>query len=289
MGDNGDVPPYSPDALRRWPDVESAELVAADAADRLLLDESAAARAAAPDGTVVIIGDAYGALTLGAADAGSRGIRVHQDLLAGQRALEANADRFGLASSYRSLDLLPQLVAGARLVLLRLPRALDALDDIAGLIAASADPRVEVFAGGRLKHMTVAMNDVLRRSFARLDVTHARQKSRVLIAREPLEGGIPSPRTSRQVVPGLAEPLTVCAVGGVFAGASVDIGTRFLLEQLAASDAGKRWRRHRLRVRHGCGRDVAGAARSRALRPRERSVRRGRGIGGGDRPRQRRR
>jgi 16S rRNA (guanine1207-N2)-methyltransferase len=235
MGDNGDVPPYSPDALRRWPDVESAELVAADAADRLLLDESAAALAAAPDGTVFIIGDAYGALTLGAADAGCRDIRVHQDLLAGQRALEANADRFALASSYRSLDLVPQLVAGARLVLLRLPRALDALDDIAGLIAASADPRVEVFAGGRLKHMTVAMNDVLRRSFTRLDVTHARQKSRVLIAREPLEGGIPNPRTSRQVVPGLGEPLTVCAVGGVFAGTSVDIGTRFLLEQLAAA------------------------------------------------------
>ncbi|MCR2809620.1 MULTISPECIES: methyltransferase [unclassified Microbacterium] len=226
------MPSYSPDALRRWPDVESAELFAIDAADRLLLDESAAARADAPEGSLVIVGDSYGALTLGAADAGATGIRVHQDLLSAERALSANADRAGLAGAFRSLPFGSELLTGARVVLVRLPRALDALDDIAALIAAHADPEVVVFAGGRIKHMTVAMNEVLRRSFGSVDVTHARQKSRVLIARRPLPASDPQPRTRAHAVPGLDEPLTVCAFGGAFAGTSIDIGTRFLLEHL---------------------------------------------------------
>ncbi len=77
------MPPYSPDALRRWPDLEAPELFATDAADRLILDESASARRDAPVGSLVVIGDAYGALTLGSADAGATGIRVHQDLARG--------------------------------------------------------------------------------------------------------------------------------------------------------------------------------------------------------------
>ena len=63
--------------LSRHPDVEGPELYASDAADRLLLDEAAEALTAAADGTVVVIGDAYGALTLGAAARfGVRGIRA---------------------------------------------------------------------------------------------------------------------------------------------------------------------------------------------------------------------
>lgn len=228
--------PYSPDALRRFPDIEAPDLTAADAADRLILDESAAAREAAGPGEVVVIGDEYGALSLGAADAGATGIRVHQDSLAGERALAANAERFGLAGHVEAMPLDAALLSGARVVLLRLPRALDALQDTAALIAAHADPEVAVYAGGRIKHMSIGMNDVLRRSFGRLDVSHARQKSRVLIARTPLPGSDPEPRCATQDVPGLAAPLSVCAVGGAFAGAAVDIGTRFLLEQLTAAD-----------------------------------------------------
>lgn len=226
--------PYSPDALRRRPDLEAPELQATDAADRLILDESLAARSEAPAGTLVVIGDAYGALTLGSADAGATGIRAHQDPLAGERALAANARDAGLSDAFRSLDRTAELVRDARVVLLRLPRALDELDDIAALIAAYARPDVTVYAGGRIKHMTPAMNDVLRRSFTSLDVTHARQKSRVLVARGPQAGRDPQPQRRTHDLAGREEPLVVCAFGGAFAGTSVDIGTRFLLDQLAA-------------------------------------------------------
>jgi 16S rRNA (guanine1207-N2)-methyltransferase len=232
------VPPnaYSPEALRRRPDIEAPDLLASDAADRLILDESAAARQSAADGEIVVIGDEYGALTLGAVDAGAAGIRVHQDSLAGERALTENARAVEYGDRFRSLPLEGALVDGARVVLLRLPRALDALDDIARLIAAHAHPEVVVFAGGRIKHMTLAMNDVLRRSFTTLDISHARQKSRVLIARGPHDGGDPQPRCTVHDAPGLAVALTVCAFGGAFAATGIDIGTRFLLEQLTAAD-----------------------------------------------------
>lgn len=219
---------YSPDLLRRWPDVEGPGLVASDAADRLILDESAAARAGASPEEIVVIGDAYGSLTLGAAADGGSGIRVHQDGLTGERALAANAGRAGLDDAFASLPLDDVLVAGARVVLLRLPRPLDALRDIAGLVAAHAHPRVVVFAGGRLKHMSLAMNDVLATHFSRLDVTHARQKSRVLVAREPHDGVDPAPRRA------VHDGIVVCAYGGAFAGPAVDIGTRFLLDWLPA-------------------------------------------------------
>ncbi|WP_341998065.1 methyltransferase [Microbacterium sp. LWH7-1.2] len=238
---------FSFDGLRRWPDVEASDLVAADAADRLLLDESATARSTATDGGLVVIGDGYGALTLSAAADGGRGIRVHQDPLTGERALAANSERFGLGDAFASLPLAPELLRGARVVLLRLPRSLDALRDIAGLIAAYAAPDVVVFAGGRVKHMTLAMNDVLREQFARLDVTHARQKSRVLIAREPHDGRDPVPSRATH------DGIVVCAYGGAFAGASIDIGTRFLLEHLPslADDAA---------IDFACGTGVVAAA-----------------------------
>ncbi|WP_430647106.1 class I SAM-dependent methyltransferase [Agromyces sp. GXS1127] len=224
------------DALRRYPDLEAPGLAASDAADRLILDEAATAlaEAAGAPGSVVVIDDAYGALALGAVEAGARGVRVHQDPLTGERALAANAARLGVPADERprSSPLAPELVAGARLVLMRLPRSLDRLDEVAALVAQHAAADVRVVAGGRIKHMSVAMNDVLGRWFARVDVTHARQKSRVLVATAPRDrpatAAPPWPRHAHDDALGLE----VVAHGGVFAGTTVDIGTRFLLDVL---------------------------------------------------------
>lgn len=74
------IPPVF-DVLRRRPDIEAPELVAVDAADRLLLDEAAPALAGAD---VAVIGDDYGAITLGAlAGHHPARVRVHQDRLSG--------------------------------------------------------------------------------------------------------------------------------------------------------------------------------------------------------------
>ena len=222
---------FSFEALRRYPDVEAVNLFAADATDRLILDEAAEALAAAAPGTVTVVGDRYGALTLGAAALhGVSAIRTHQDSLTGERALAANAERFALTGTYTSHGLDASALAGACVVLLQLPTALDELDEVAAAIAVHADPAVRVFAGGRVKHMTLGMNDVLGRWFRTVEPRLARQKSRVLVVADPrpaAERPQPAwPRSERHDDVGL----TVCAHGGVFAGASIDIGTRFLLQ-----------------------------------------------------------
>ncbi|MFD5863838.1 class I SAM-dependent methyltransferase [Agromyces sp. NPDC127015] len=223
-------------ALRRHPDVEGPGLEAVDAADRLILDEAAGRLAESEPDTVAVIDDAYGALALGAADAigadAAHPVRAHQDLITGERALAENAGRLGLVGAVDSLPLAPGLVAGARLVLARLPRPLDRLDEVAALVAGHAASGVVFVAGGRIKHMSLAMNDVLLRHFERVDVSHARQKSRVLVASGARTGAEPGwPRHERHGDLGLE----VVAHGGVFAGAGVDIGTRFLLGELGAA------------------------------------------------------
>ncbi len=173
------------DQLRRTPDVEAPELVAVDATDRLLLDEAAGDLAAHP-ADVVVIDDSHGALTLGAGELhGATSVRVHQDLLLGELALAANAERTGRAGTYRSLPLDAELVRGARVVLAKAPKSLDALRELAKVVAAGADPGVTLYVGGRVKHMTHAMNEVLGDCFADVSATLARQKSRVLVARGP--------------------------------------------------------------------------------------------------------
>lgn len=219
-------------ALRRHPDVEAGNLFASDAADRLILDEAAEALAAAH--SVAVIGDAYGALTLGAAARhGLTGLRAHQDALSGELALAGNAQRSNLTGVYRSCGLDAALLDGAEVVLLRLPRSLDALDEIADAVARWAPEGVRVFAGGMVKHMTTTMNDVLRARFAHLDVTHARQKARVLVASDLVRptGRSPWPRTRTDAATGLS----VVAHGAAFAGPVIDIGTRFLLAHLDAA------------------------------------------------------
>ncbi|HEY0247886.1 MAG TPA: methyltransferase [Gryllotalpicola sp.] len=263
------------DRLRRWPDVEAPNLVAMDAADRLLLDTTGVEPTCSAPGSVVVLGDAYGALTLGALGAGARDIRVHQDPLLGELALAANAARLGVGSGFRSPGLVPELVTDASLVVMRLPKSLDELDEWAGLIAAHAAPDVVVLAGGMVKHMTRAQNEVLGRHFGEVTASLARQKARVLMATGVRQGrdserhagsglaaggtgdGIPSappaawPRRVRLDPPGL----TVFAHGGVFAGAGLDIGTRFLLDHLADANPAAR-----TAIDLGCGTGILAAA-----------------------------
>ncbi|MCR8671870.1 methyltransferase, partial [Agrococcus sp. HG114] len=215
-------------ALRRWPDVEDPTLQAHDASDALILDEAGALDRL---DDVVVIGDRHGALALGALAAGAARVRVHQDSIVGERALDANAERTGLSAfAHHGLD--ASLVAGARLVLLQLPRSLDALDEIAELVATYADDAVRVVAGGRVKHMSMSMNALLGRSFQYVRASHGRRKSRVLHAEGPLRPGISWPRSRTHRLAG--GPLTVVAHGAAFAGTAIDIGAQTLLEHLGA-------------------------------------------------------
>ncbi|MGP0223033.1 class I SAM-dependent methyltransferase [Paenarthrobacter sp. NCHU4564] len=212
--------------LSRHPDVDAENLQAYDATDRLLLDEVRHRAGAEPN--IAVIGDRYGALTLGAlAVTAVEHVRVHQDLYTGRLALARNAAAAGLDGRYRAHDLGPGLLQDAGLVVLQLPKSLAELEEIADAVARFAAPGAILLAGGRVKHMSLGMNDVLQKYFGSVQPQLARQKSRTLVARDarhvPVEPPFP-------VLEDIAElGIKVAARGAVFSGARLDIGTRFLL------------------------------------------------------------
>lgn len=215
--------PYS--RLRRRPDVEADNLQAYDATDLLLVER---ALSLGVDGReIAVIGDEYGAITLALTSAGLDGIRVHQDLATGRRALVRNAAELDL-TGFSSHELDATLLDGARLVLLQLPKALAELEEIADAVARWAAPDVVLVAGGRVKHMTIAQNEVLGRSFMQVQAERAERKSRLVVASapRPVPAEPPFPVTARH------DGLVLVAHGGAFAGARLDIGTRVLLEVL---------------------------------------------------------
>ncbi|MCA5892835.1 methyltransferase [Isoptericola sp. NEAU-Y5] len=238
------------DAMAPWPEDGSRPdgPVAVDATDRLLLDEAAPLLATAGPGDVVVLGDRFGALTLGAVTLGAPDVRSCVDTVTAEAAVEhhlADADLLDVARGGRetaevtlhdTLD--EELLAGARVVLLQLPPSLAELTEIAEHVARYAADDVTVLAGGRVKHMTRTMNEVLAASFTDVHATLARQKSRALVAtgvRPGARDAAPTyPATARltdaELVDASGAPyVDVVAHGGVFAGTGLDLGTRFLL------------------------------------------------------------
>ena len=259
--------------LSRDPDFDAPELQAHDSADELLIETAAAVLEGAAEsgggsrlahGGLVVIGDRHGALTLGAAiRLGAHGIRVHQDQLLAERALAQNAARIlpsgaagiaGTASDastplYTQHPLGPELLRDARLVLLQLPRSLAELEEIVDTIARWAHPEVVVLSGGRVKHMVRSMNEVLARGFADVTAGLAVRKARVLTARLPRSADELGP--PRFPVSGTDPelPFMLAAYGATFGGATLDHGSRLLLQGLREEG----WPAARRVVDLGCG------------------------------------
>ena len=247
--------PY--ELLRRYPDVEAANLRAWDVTDRLLAERAiaeAAERGLGGD-RIAVIGDAYGAIALRLAAAGLTGVRVHQDLATGRAALARNAEELGLGGLQVQAELGAGLLRDARLVLLQLPRGLAELEEVADAVARWASPDAVLVAGGRVKHMTLAMNEVLRASFGDVHAELAVQKSRPIVAEGPR--AVPERAPFPVCVTHDDVGLTLCAHGGAFAGTKLDLGTRLLLgflDRVPAGDA----------VDLGCGTGALAAAYARS-------------------------
>ncbi|MFB9164800.1 class I SAM-dependent methyltransferase [Arthrobacter psychrochitiniphilus] len=244
--------------LRRFPDIEAENLFAHDATDDLILQQAYAALETSAPGSVTVLGDRYGALTLASATVHDlSGLRVSQDGISGEYALAFNADRSGHADVYTSMALGPELFTEAEVVLWQLPRSLDELAEVAALISTYASPTVQVFAGGRIKHMTLAMNTVLAEYFSSVVPGRAWRKSRPLHLSGPRKEAtaLSFPKKEFHAEQGL----WICAHGATFGGTKIDVGTRFLLDYVPQMrpDAS-------LAIDLGCGNGTISAALAKA-------------------------
>jgi 16S rRNA (guanine1207-N2)-methyltransferase len=254
------VPPDFADWFRRAPSEDEPDLVSIDGTDRFLLDEAPHVHGDAlrQPGEVATVDDRNGVLTLGVMTVhGASNVRVVQDSLVGTRALGAAAGTFGLRGFHHP-DSLEQAFRDVRLVLLRLTKSNDRLDELARAVARYAAPDVVLLCGGVTKHMNLGQNDVLRRYFGEVTASRGRGKSRLLVAQDPHQAAAtradatnPWPRSVYVDELGM----TLVAHGGVFAGTSLDQGTRVLLD--AVDDAVPT---ARSAVDLGCGNGVIAAA-----------------------------
>jgi 16S rRNA (guanine1207-N2)-methyltransferase len=178
-------------------------------------------------GRVAVIDDPSGALVSSVATAvAPRAVTFYCDGLRAEQAVAGYAESAGSAMlAATGLD--AELLTDVDLVALHLPQSLAALDEIAEAIARYAAPGVRLVAGGRVKHMTPAMNRVLRRHFESVRGSLGARKSRALLAEGPRPAEDDSSYPLREWDEDLQ--LTVCAHGGAFAGSSIDLGTRFLI------------------------------------------------------------
>ncbi len=183
-----------------------------DAVARLILDE-----AGPLPRRVVVVDDVAGALTSAALAAGCEVETWCDDVRD-----EADVPPENRLSELTSAD--------ADLVLWRLPRALNAVDDIGQRLAAGASPNLRVVAGARVKHMTPAQNDELARHFSSVRASLGRDKSRVLHASGAVSGADRWPRQRFDEELGLY----VVSRGTVFNTNRLDAGTRLLLDALDA-------------------------------------------------------
>lgn len=213
------------------------DLIAIDGTDRFLIDEAPHVHGDAlrQPGEVAVVDDRNGVLTLGLiTQDGASDIRVVQDSLVAERALEANAGTFGLRGFHHP-DSFEDAFRDVRLVVVRLSKSHDRLDEIARAVARFAAPDVVLLCGGNVKYMHVSQNDVLRRSFGEVTASRGRGKSRLLIAQDPLRAqagraAVTSPWP--RVVHNDELGMSIAAHGGVFAGTSLDQGTRVLLDAM---------------------------------------------------------
>lgn len=280
-------------ALRPAPGAENA----IDATDRLLIDEFAAtlrlgispADADSPatmwrspadsiptssvPSKVAVLNDTSGALTAGLRMLlpASTEIATFQDSFVAGRVLHDNLSRVGVdPDSVMTCATLGEAVSGADVVVDKLEKSLDVLAHVSRETACGANPTVTLLLGGRLKYMTATMNTILAQNFGGVTARYARQKSRVLIASEPLpEPAVPAQSDAKLVdLPAPLAPLMVHADPGAFAGAKLDLGTRVLLQAIATAFAEASDRRSAMTtassvVDLGCGTGVLAVAYAR--------------------------
>lgn len=245
--------------LSRFPDVEDPTLLPYDATDELLVAEAVTqAEARALTGSqIVVVAERHGAITLSLVEAGLTGIRVVQDRLVHQRALDANAAHVGIDHhDYVHSPAAPQTFSGARLILWQLPRSVHSVTRMVSLMGAVADDAVLV-AGGRVKHLSIGMNAPLEAAFGPVTPQLAERKSRLLVVeRDPALRPAPvQPAHKRVLVAG--HDLELVGIGDAFGGSALDPGTKLMLT--AVAEAGRTVQDGADIVDLGCGNGTVAA------------------------------
>ncbi|MGF1428402.1 methyltransferase [Kitasatospora sp. LaBMicrA B282] len=262
--------------LTRFPEDPREQLRAWDAADEYLLQylhgevphptkdpadaPAAPAGPAGLRGTVVILGDRWGALAtvLAAARPAADLVQLGDSYLA-QQATRANLAHAGLAPEA------VRLLAGTEApperidtLLVRVPKSLALLEDQLHRLAPALHPGTRVLGTGMVTEIHTSTLELFERIIGPTRTSLAAKKARLIFCTpDPAVARPANPWPHRYALPGDLGPLagrTVVNHGGIFCPDRLDIGTRFLLGHLPQRRGPEQV------VDLGCGNGILGTA-----------------------------
>jgi len=249
--------PWGELALSRFPEDPRETLRAWDASDEYLL-RHLADQGVPLSGTVVVVGDRWGALTT--ALAAHRPVQITDSYLA-QEATRANLARAGVETGAVQL-LTTQDPPPVRVdvLLVRVPKSLALLEDQLWRLAPAVHEGTVVVGTGMVKEIHTSTLQLFERILGPTRTSLAEKKARLIFCTPE-----PSPSPERAADPwpysyelpdgiGPVSGRTVVNHAGVFCADRLDIGTRFFLQHLPDGRGGQRV------VDLGCGNGVVGTA-----------------------------
>ncbi|MFC4530076.1 methyltransferase [Sphaerisporangium dianthi] len=244
--------------LTRFPENPRDPLRAWDAADEYLLRALEGIDGEPTDlsGTVVVLGDRWGALVTALAD--HRPVQVTDSFLA-QQATLANMGRNGVADGtvrlHTTRDAPPDRID---VLLVRVPKSLALLEDQLHRLAPHVHAGTVVVGAGMVTEIHTSTLKLFERILGPTKTSLAVKKARLIFCSPDPElrrGDNPWPRS--YALPegvGAVSNLTVTNHAGIFCADRLDVGTRFLLRNLPR----RRGPEHVVDL--GCGNGVIGLA-----------------------------
>ncbi|MCW8096697.1 methyltransferase [Streptomyces tauricus] len=241
--------------LARFPEDSRDQLRAWDASDEYLLKHLAESGQGL-DGTVVVVGDRWGALTTA--------LQAHAPVQITDSYLTREATRANLArngadeASVRLLTTQDAVPERVDVLLVRVPKSLALLEDQLLRLAPSVHEGTVVVGTGMVKEIHTSTLKLFERILGPTRTSLAEKKARLIFC-TPNPGVVPSanPWPLSYTLPDGIGPVsgrTVVNEAGVFCAERLDIGTRFFLQHLPYGRGAGRV------VDLGCGNGVVGTA-----------------------------
>ncbi|MFF3394111.1 methyltransferase [Streptomyces sp. NPDC002669] len=245
--------------LARFPENPRDPFRAWDAADEYLLRRLEGEDGAGPvdlSGTVVVVGDRWGALST--VLAGHRPVQITDSYLA-RRATLANLARNGAdADAVRLLSARDAPPDRVDVLLVRVPKSLALLEDQLHRLAPAVHAGTVVIGAGMVREIHTSTLELFERIIGPTRTSLAVRKARLILCTpDPGLARTPSPWPRRYELPEDVGPVsgrTVVNHAGIFCADRLDIGTRFFLGHLPVRSGPDRV------VDLGCGNGVLGLA-----------------------------
>lgn len=231
--------------LERYPEEESAELQAWEAADEYLLQALVDVQ---PEGPVLIFNDQFGALTC--ALYSYHPVSVGDSFIS-QQALLRNLARNALAlDGVQWQDSLQALPANPALVVIKIPKTLALLEQQLLMLKAVVGPNTRILAGAKARDVHTSTLKLFERIIGPTHTSLAWKKARLIYATPDMSLIAPgSPYPTVWTLEGSEEQIHNHA--NVFSRASLDIGARFFMQHIPSGMSGTL-------VDLGCGNGVIG-------------------------------